>query len=89
MTVPDDQIVIEQLTNLGPASAAWLRAVGIVTLADLKRTGAVAAWQQVRSNQPRVSLNLLYAMHGALRDQSWQSISDAEKQRLRQECGVD
>lgn len=85
----DGDTSIEDLRNLGPASAEWLHTVGIVTLADLKRVGAVGAWQLVRTNQPRASLNLLYAMHGALTGQSWQEISAAEKDRLRQECGVD
>jgi DNA transformation protein len=38
-----------QLKNLGMASVNILRAIGINTYADLKRTGAVEAYRRIRA----------------------------------------
>jgi hypothetical protein len=34
---------IDELKNLGPASAGWLREAGVATVADLRRLGPVVA----------------------------------------------
>jgi DNA transformation protein len=80
MTTP-----LESVLNLGPASSAWLAEVGIHTLADLKKVGAVAAYQMVKKNQKKVSLNLLYALHGALTGVRWDRLTAAEKARLKRD----
>lgn len=76
---------IENLRNLGPASAAWLREVGILTIADLARVGAVVAYQRVRSQFPQASLNLLWALAAGVADRDWQELTDSEKAMLRRE----
>ncbi|WP_425396242.1 TfoX/Sxy family protein [Aeoliella sp.] len=74
---------MEELRNLGPKSSAWLAAAGIESLADLRELGAVVAYARVRQQQRGVSLNLLWALEGALRDCDWRDLTDADKQRLR------
>ncbi len=76
---------IENLRNLGPTSAAWLRDAGIATLGDLEDCGAVFAYMQVERRIPRVSLNLLWALAAGLQGRDWRELTDAEKQRLRSE----
>ena len=83
--MPDDETSIEDLQNLGSASAHWLHEIGIATRSDLERIGAVSAYKIVKSKPQRVSLNLLYAMHGALTGQRWDQLSAAEKERLQAE----
>lgn len=58
---------IHDLRTLGKASAILLAAVGIHTEADLRTVGPLAAYRraQVRFGK-HVSLNLLWAMQGAL-----------------------
>lgn len=76
---------IENLRNLGPTSAAWLRDVGIQTKADVEDLGPAVAYQMVRSRQPSVSLNLLWSMAAALMDKDWRELSEAEKAKLLDE----
>src|SRR5688572_12225651 len=52
---------IENLRNLGPASAAWLREAGITTIWELSRLGPAMAFRLVKERQPGTSLNLLWA----------------------------
>jgi DNA transformation protein len=80
---PATRIPLESALNLGPASSAWLAEVGIYTLADLKKVGAVVAFQMVKKNRKKASLNLLYALHGALTGVRWDQLAQAEKVRLR------
>ena len=73
---------IENLRNLGATSAAWLREIGVHTKADLERLGPALAYSLVKSKQPRASLNLLWALAGAIRDKDWRELSEAEKANL-------
>lgn len=82
---PATRIPLESALNLGPASSAWLAEVGIYTLADLRKVGAVAAFRMVEKNRKKASLNLLYALHGALTGVRWDQLTQAEKVRLRSE----
>lgn len=75
--------------NLGPASAAMLRAAGVRSLEDLKALGAAAAWLRVRAlSQPRASLNLLWALEGALVDRDWRDIDPDRRQTLKAETAM-
>ena len=76
---------IENLRNLGPTSAAWLRDVGISTLRDLEDGGPVFAYLQVKRRNPKVSLNLLWALAAGLQNRDWRELTEAERQRLRSE----
>jgi len=52
-----------------------LHSAGIRTLADLRQLGAVAAYAQVKRHQPEASLNLLWALEGALSGMHWQTVA--------------
>jgi DNA transformation protein len=77
---------IENLPNLGPTSAGWLRAAGIGTIAELEQLGAVAAYRAVNQQQPIASLNLLWALAAGLQGIGWRELSEAAKHRLHQEA---
>ena len=70
------------LRNIGPKSAAWLRQVGLRTAEDLVATGAVQAFVKVRRAGFKPSLNLLYALEGALLDCHWHDVPEARRQQL-------
>ena len=57
---------IENLRNLGPASAIWLREVGITTIGQLERMGAGVTYRLVKQHQPKASLSLLWALAAGL-----------------------
>jgi hypothetical protein len=65
-----------KLRNIGPKCAAWLRQVGLRTLDDLAAIGAVEAFMRVKRAGFKPSLNLLYALEGALLDCHWQEVPD-------------
>lgn len=72
----------EKMRNIGPKSTAWLRQVGLHTRADLEAAGPVEAYMRVRRAGFRPSLNLLYALEGALRDCHWQEVPDDRRKAL-------
>jgi len=71
-----------KLRNIGPKSMAWLRQTGIRTLEDLKGVGALAAFVRIKRAGFKPSLNLLYALEGALLDCHWQEIPEARRSEL-------
>ena len=73
---------VAALFNLGPKSAAWLVAAGIRSRADLARLGAVRAYLKVKAQQPNASLNLLWALAGALERCRWNALPDGMRASL-------
>lgn len=71
-----------KLRNIGPKSSAWLRQVGLRTRADLEAVGPVDAFMRVRRAGFKPSLNLLYALEGALLDCHWQEVPDERRSAL-------
>jgi DNA transformation protein and related proteins len=80
---------IENLRNLGPTSGAWLRDVGITTIAELERIGPVEAFRLVKEKQSAASLNLLWALTAGLRDLDSRELTDETKETLRKAAGYD
>jgi DNA transformation protein len=75
------------LRNLGPASARWLAEAGIQSESDLRAVGAVAAYRRVKHMHPReVTLVMLYALEGALRDVPWNALPRDVKARLKRDA---
>ena len=68
-----------KIRNVGPKSAAWLRQVGVRTLEDLVRIGPVESFLKVKRAGFRPSLNLLYAMAGALDDCHWTDLPEERR----------
>jgi DNA transformation protein and related proteins len=77
-----EKAVPEKIRNVGPKSAAWLRQVGVRTQDDLVRLGAVEAFMKVKRAGFKPSLNLLYALEGALADCHWADLPDERKAAL-------
>ncbi|MGE0188021.1 MAG: TfoX/Sxy family DNA transformation protein [Steroidobacteraceae bacterium] len=73
---------IARLRNLGPRSAAMLASIGITTLEQLRKRGAVAAYVMVKHQQPSASLNLLYALVGMLSEVDWKIVQRERKLEL-------
>lgn len=71
-----------KLRNIGPKSAAWLRQVGLRSREELAAAGTVDAFMRVKRAGFKPSLNLLYALEGALLDCHWQDVPDARRSEL-------
>jgi DNA transformation protein len=70
------------LPGLGPKSLAMLAAAGIHGRADLERIGSVQAYLRVKAAGQNASLNLLWAMEGALTGEDWRVVAREERTRL-------
>lgn len=83
--MPDD---LTSLKNIGRVSARQLREVDIADAAALRKLGAVAAYRRLQHAFPRqVSLLMLYALEGALRDCHWNRLPEGVKDRLKRSVG--
>lgn len=72
---------IADLPNFGPKSQQMLAQAGIHTVEQLRGLGAVRAYVQVKQ-VGKVSLNLLWALEGALSGQHWLQVARHERLRL-------
>jgi len=70
------------LPNLGPRSIEWLSAAGITSPERLQELGAVRAFVRARARNPGVSLNLLWALEGALTGRRWQDVAETDRASL-------
>jgi DNA transformation protein and related proteins len=80
MSPPTPRNPLAALPNLGPKSAAMLQQAGIPDLAHLRAMGSVRAYQQVKRCTPSATLNLLWALEGALTQTPWRVV--AREQRI-------
>ncbi len=63
------------LPNLGPKSCEMLRAAGIKSKEELRSLGSVRAYLHVKATGANVSLNLLWALEGAISGMPWQVVA--------------
>ena len=68
--------------NLGPASRAMLAAADLHSIDQVRALGAVAAYARVRRVAPRASLNLLWALEGALSGLPWRQVAREHRASL-------
>jgi DNA transformation protein len=73
---------IADLPNLGPKSQQMLVHAGIHTLEQLRDLGSVRAFAQVKRSGANSSLNLLWAMEGALSGRHWQEVAKHDRLSL-------
>ncbi len=73
---------IAELPNFGPKSQQMLTLAGIHTVEQLRELGSVRAYLQVRRCGGNASLNLLWALEGALTGQHWREVARNERLRL-------
>lgn len=71
------------LKNIGPASVRLLREVDIRDADALRALGSLAAYRRLKHAFPReVTMMMLYALEGALRDCHWNRLPPGVKDRL-------
>lgn len=73
---------LSDLPNLGPRSQAILQQAGVRSLQELRRIGSVAAYARVRRSSGKASLNLLWALEGALTGLHWQEVAREHRASL-------
>lgn len=73
---------VSGLRNLGPKSQAMLEQAGIQSEDELRRVGAVVAYARTKAVCPHASLNLLWALEGALTGRDWREVAEADRATL-------
>ena len=72
-------IMINKLRNLGPRSQQMLATAGIMTEKQLRAMGAGHAFLAVKRAGCAPSLNLLWAIEGALTDRDWTEVAKSDR----------
>lgn len=74
------------MKNFGKISKAWLAELGIYTSEHLKQYGSVHIYRLVRARHPKkASLNLLWALEGAIQGIDWRDLTEQRKIELKAE----
>lgn len=73
---------IRDLPNFGPKSQAMLEQAGIDSIEQLRQLGAVRAYVHVKHCNENCSLNLLWAIEGALTGRDWKEVAKTDRLRL-------
>ena len=73
---------MKKLRNLGQASILMLKAARIETENQLRSKGSAAAFVAVKRAGCKPSLNLLWAIEGALTDRDWKEVAKTDRLSL-------
>lgn len=63
----------------------WLAECELDSIASLRAVGPVVAFLSVKQRHADASLNLLWAIYGAIHDVDWRDVSETAKAELRNE----
>jgi DNA transformation protein and related proteins len=80
--LPGPRAALSSLPNLGPKSQEMLATAHITTVAQLRKLGSVGAYAQVKQAHAKASLNLLWALEGALTNLPWQVVAREHRTSL-------
>lgn len=73
---------IADLPNLGPKSQAMLQSAGLHSVDQIRELGAVASYLAVKKLNKHASLNLLWALEGAISGRHWQEVAKHDRLHL-------
>ncbi len=74
--------MLSKMRNLGKTSSKMLLSAGIKSEEQLRAMGSVAAFVAVKNAGCSSSLNLLWAIEGALTNQDWKHVSRDDRASL-------
>jgi DNA transformation protein and related proteins len=75
---------LSETRNFGKTSGAWLNSIGVYSIEDLRRMGSIRAFVLLKEHGFNVSMNMLYAMEGALLGIHWKKLPGGIKAELRE-----
>jgi DNA transformation protein and related proteins len=78
-SVPSD---LASMRGLGPASAKMIAQAGVTTSVALKKADLYQLYARIKQQQPKVSINLLYAMIGAVENEDWRTIAKERRSEV-------
>ena len=85
---PDESLA--SLPDVGAKTIAWLRAIGIESVSELRRVGPADAYARIAYRfGSAVNRNLLYALAMSLEGRKYNDATDEEKRRLCADAGIE
>ncbi len=85
----DGEHQIADLNSLGSKSQAWLNQIGIYNRQQIAEIGPIQVYRLLQKTPgANPSLNMLYALVGALEDRHWQEVAKTDKTRLLTELAA-
>lgn len=76
---------LESIKNFGPKSTEWLNEIGVFTWDDIDRIGVIEVYVMLKRVNPKISLNMLWALYMGHQGKHWMEITADEKRTLKQE----
>ncbi|MGD8781594.1 MAG: TfoX/Sxy family DNA transformation protein [Ignavibacteria bacterium] len=76
---------ITKLRNLGPTSEKLLNSIDVYTLDDIKELTPVVIFHILKSRGYNVTLNMVYALQGAIMDLHYLEVPEDIKKELKEE----
>ena len=81
---------LSSLKNIGATVEKRLNDIGVFSENDLKKMGAVKAYQKIKQKNPSKTIPVcyyLYSLQGALENRHWDDISQNTKNQLLGKIG--
>jgi alkylated DNA nucleotide flippase Atl1 len=78
----DGDIALSEARGLGPASIALLGRLGVHTMPQLRAADPIELFGRARAIAPGTSLNLLYALVGAVEGRDWREVARRDRTGL-------
>jgi DNA transformation protein and related proteins len=75
-------VALSNMRGLGPASLRMLVAIGVTSAKQLRAADPFKVYAAIKKNQNGASVNLLYALIGAIEDRDWREVARTEKTRI-------
>jgi DNA transformation protein len=73
---------VDTLRGPGPKSREMLARVGVDSAAELHASDPFALYVRIKAVEPTASLNLLYALIGAIENRDWRAVAREDKTRI-------
>jgi len=81
-------IPVEFIKNFGPKSKEWLNEIGVFDWNDIDRIGVVEVFVMLKRVNPKISLNMLWALFMGHQGKHWMDITEKEKLELKSELKI-
>jgi DNA transformation protein and related proteins len=75
-------VALSNMRGLGPASLRMLVAIDVTSAKQLRAADPFDVYAAIKKNQNGASVNLLYALIGAIEGRDWREVARTEKTRI-------
>ena len=72
-----------ELTNLGPTSQQWLKAIGVFTRSELVRLGSIHAYWLMKEHGFNVTMDMVHTMEGEILGVRWEDLPEKLKGEIQ------